>query len=162
MRTLRNLATVGAIGVAAIVIPSTVALAKGPSGSSGGTSAGTIVPVSVPASCDAGSTIQVSLSTRTDKKSKRTEVYLDLVTIAGGMWEVRLDNTTNGTVITDFGAWMPEAAFGWSATGNSVPKGTSQLAFVAIRREGDTPPPVGAPPAAIVETCSVGIAVEAN
>jgi len=128
----------------------------GTGGGGGGTSAnGAIRPVSAVPTCDAGSTITLTLDKGFDK---RVEAVMDLF-VQTGRWEFHIDNVTTGKPVLGFATSLGPVSSRITILGGAVPVGTSELRFVATRRDfGSTLEPTS-PLAPLAETCSATVFV---
>ena len=165
MRSLIRPAVAIVIAVASLGGASVASAAKGSGGGGGGgggggtpsVSVGAIRPVSAAATCDGGSTIGVTLDKGFDK---RVEVSMAFTPSADGRWEFHVDNVTTGKMVLAFAT-----TFGSGGTsritslGANVPVGTSQISFVATRRDEGSTLDVGSPITPIAETCTASLTV---
>lgn len=129
----------------------------GGGGGGGGATVGAISRVSAGATCDAGTTIGVTL----DKGfNKRVNVSLVMNTAAAGRWEIHVDNTTNGTPIMGMATDLPQSpSIGLQSLGGTVPIGTSEVSFRATRRDFGSLLEPGSPLAPLAETCTASLVV---
>lgn len=131
----------------------------GTGGGGGGTTTtvtnGAIRSVSAAPVCDAGSTMSLTLDKGFDK---RVEAVMNLF-VQSGRWEFHIDNVTTGKPVLGFATSLGPVSTRITILGAGVPVGTSELHFVATRRDfGSTLEP-DQPLAPLAETCSATLFV---
>ncbi|MBI4940247.1 MAG: hypothetical protein HY830_05820 [Actinobacteria bacterium] len=127
----------------------------------GGSSAAAIATVGTVPACDGGSGMGLTLR---KGFQKRVEMVLTAnPTIQGGRWEVHIDDLTHGTPVLGMVSTLGTGSgLTWTSLGASVPKGASDLRFVATRRENSSTLDTDVPLGPLLETCSATVTVVAR
>ncbi|WP_088290348.1 hypothetical protein [Kineosporia sp. A_224] len=130
----------------------------GGTGGGGGSSAAAIATVGTVPACDGGSGLGLTLR---KGFQKRVEMVLTAnPTIQGGRWEVHIDDVTHGTPILGMVTTLGTGSgLTLTSLGASVPKGASDLRFVATRRENSSTLDTDVPLGPLLETCSATVTV---
>lgn len=165
MRSISRYAAACALTLATLTGAASAASAASGSGGGGGGGGGTggggggttttatngaIRPVSAAPVCDAGSTMTVTLDKGFDK---RVEAVMDLF-VQTGRWEFHIDNVTTGKPVLGFATSLGPVSTRITILGGAVPVGTSELHFVATRRDFGSLLEPTSPLAPLAETCT--------
>ncbi len=129
----------------------------GGGGGGGGTTAGAIRTVGSAAACDGGSVFTVTLRKGFQKRVEEIAAG----NFIGGRWEIHLTDVTHGMQLLGMATSLPTNSVTMTSLGGSVPVGTSQIEFIATRRENSSTLDTGIPLGPLLETCTASFTVVA-